>query len=89
MQVTHGEMQHLVVEAGVAPDKVFMIPIGIDLEHFPLAAERGETQFVIGSFVKDGVGMEDGLEPKVLKGPDVLVAVIERVRESLPDCRCC
>jgi len=85
VQVTHGEMQQLVVEAGVAPDKVFKIPIGIDLEHFPVAAERGEAQFVIGSFVKDGVGMNDGLEPKVLKGPDVLVAVLERVRESLPD----
>jgi glycosyltransferase involved in cell wall biosynthesis len=84
VQVTHGEMQQLVVEAGVAPDRVFKIPIGIDLEHFPLAAERDGTQFVIGSFVKDGVGMDDGLEPKVLKGPDVLVAVVERVRESLP-----
>lgn len=85
VQVTHGEMRQLVVEAGVSPDKVFEIPIGIDLGRFPLAAERDGARFVIGSFVKDGVGMDDGLEPKLLKGPDVLVAVVERVRESLPD----
>ena len=26
---------------------------------------------MVGSFQKDGVGMEDGLEPKTIKGPDV------------------
>jgi glycosyltransferase involved in cell wall biosynthesis len=85
VQVTHDEMRELVVEAGVAPEKVFKIPIGIDLEHFPLAPARDGSAFVIGSFVKDGVGMRDGLEPKLLKGPDVLVAVVERLRESIPE----
>jgi len=85
VQVTHDEMRELVVEAGVAPEKVFKIPIGIDLEHFPLAPARDGSAFVIGSFVKDGVGMHDGLEPKLLKGPDVLVAVVERLRESIPE----
>jgi len=85
VQVTHDEMRELVVEAGVAPEKVFKIPIGIDLEHFPLAPARDGSAFVIGSFVKDGVGMRAGLEPKLLKGPDVLVAVVERLRESIPE----
>jgi glycosyltransferase involved in cell wall biosynthesis len=84
VQVTHAEMEELVVGAGVAPEKVFRIPIGIDLEHFPLAPEREGSQFVVGSFVKDGVGMEDGMEPKLLKGPDTLVAVVERVRRTIP-----
>ena len=85
VQVTHGEMQELVVAAGVPPEKVFTIPIGIDLEHFPPAAERAGGGFVVGSFVKDGVGMDDGLEPKLLKGPDVFVAVVERLRASIPE----
>jgi glycosyltransferase involved in cell wall biosynthesis len=85
VQVTHGEMQELVVAAGVPPEKVFTIPIGIDLEHFPPAAERAGSGFVVGSFVKDGVGMDDGLEPKLLKGPDVFVAVVERLRGSIPE----
>jgi glycosyltransferase involved in cell wall biosynthesis len=77
-------MEELVVGAGVAAEKVFRIPIGIDLEHFPLAPEREGSQFVVGSFVKDGVGMEEGMEPKLLKGPDTLVAVVERLRRTIP-----
>ena len=85
VQVTHGEMHELVVGAGVPVERVFKIPIGIDLEHFPLGEPRETERFVIGSFVKDGVGMAEGLEPKLLKGPDTFLAVIARVRERLPD----
>jgi glycosyltransferase involved in cell wall biosynthesis len=83
VQVTHEEMRGLVVDAGVAEERVFKIPIGVDLEHFRFAPERSASSFVIGSFVKDGVGMADGLEPKLLKGPDVFVAVVARLRESI------
>jgi glycosyltransferase involved in cell wall biosynthesis len=91
IQVTHSEMHDLVLSAGVDPDRVFRIPIGIDLENFPLVDDlsRGRARealsipssaFVVGSFQKDGVGWGDGLEPKLVKGPDVLIAVLERVR---------
>ena len=87
VQVTHAEMHELVLAAGVAAEKVFRIPIGIDLERFPLGDRRQaraalgvpDSAFVIGSFQKDGVGWGEGLEPKAVKGPDVLVAVLERV----------
>jgi glycosyltransferase involved in cell wall biosynthesis len=96
VQVTHGEMHELVLSAGVEPERVFRIPIGIDLERFPLGDEsaRGAARerfdiptsaFVVGSFVKDGVGLGEGNEPKLVKGPDVLVATLERVRESIPE----
>lgn len=85
VQVTHDEMGELVVSAGVSDERVFKIPIGVDLEHFRLGPERGASSFVIGSFVKDGVGMAEGLEPKLLKGPDVLVAVVARLRERIRD----
>jgi glycosyltransferase involved in cell wall biosynthesis len=84
-QVTHAEMHELVVGAGVPAERVFRIPIGIDLEHFPLAPESERSGFVIGSFLKDGVGMAEGLEPKLLKGPDTFVAVVTRLHESIPD----
>jgi glycosyltransferase involved in cell wall biosynthesis len=84
VQVTHGEMEELVVDAGVPPERVFKIPIGIDLEHFPYAPRAQTGKFVVGSFVKDGVGMDEGLEPKLLKGPDTFVAVVERLRDSIP-----
>lgn len=96
VQVTHGEMHELVVDAGVDPAKVFRIPIGVDLERFPLADEHARADarvalgipaaaFVVGSFVKDGIGMADGAEPKLVKGPDVLVAALERAHGSMPE----
>src|SRR4051794_32282152 len=84
VQVTHREMHELVVAAGIPAERVFTIPIGIDLEHFPLAAETTRSAFVVGSFLKDGVGMQDGFEPKLLKGPDTFVAVVARLRETIP-----
>jgi len=85
VQVTHAEMHELVVGAGVPAERVFRIPIGVDLEHFTLAPERARSEFVIGSFLKDGVGMGEGLEPKLLKGPDTFVAVVARLYESIPN----
>ncbi len=96
IQVTHREMYDLVLAAGVDPAKVHRIPIGIDLEHFARvdAHLRGEARtaldvpadaFVVGSFQKDGVGWGEGLEPKLIKGPDVLVAALERVQAEIPE----
>lgn len=96
VQVTHAEMHDLVLSAGVPAERVFRIPLGIDLEHFPLggAEARAEARealglpssaLVVGSFQKDGVGWGEGLEPKLIKGPDVFVAVLERMRARLPE----
>ncbi len=96
VQVTHAEMHELVLAAGVAEDRVFRIPIGIDIDRFPVADEelRDEARrllglddagFVVGSFQKDGVGWGDGLVAKPVKGPDVLVSALARVRERVPD----
>jgi len=96
VQVTHAEMEELVVGHGIPQEHVFRIPIGIDVEHFPLggAGERAASRaalgvpagaFVVGSFQKDGVGWGDGLEPKLVKGPDVLVAALARLRDTVPE----
>lgn len=96
IQVTHDEMHDLVVSAGVDPERIFRIPIGIDVENFPLvtAALRDSARaalrlppdaFVAGSFQKDGVGWGEGLEPKLVKGPDVLVAALEQIRGAVPE----
>ena len=96
VQVTNRAMEELVLETGLAPEKVHRIPIGIDVEAFRLrpgesraAARRAldlpDSAFVVGSFQKDGVGWGDGLEPKLIKGPDVFLAVAERLREQVPE----
>jgi glycosyltransferase involved in cell wall biosynthesis len=98
IQVTHAEMRDLVLEAGVEPASVHLIRIGIDLENFPVvtAASRSaararfalpEDAFVVGSFQKDGVGWGEGLEPKLIKGPDVLVSALRRVQTAIPELR--
>ncbi len=95
VQVTNRPMEELVCETGIAPEKVHRIPIGIDVDAFPLrTAERTaqarrafklpESSFVVGCFQKDGVGWGEGLEPKLIKGPDVLVATAARLRERIP-----
>ncbi|MDW8339061.1 MAG: glycosyltransferase [Thermoleophilia bacterium] len=96
IQVTHQEMHELVLEAGVPEERVFRIPIGIDLERFPLGGREEREQsrrrlglpqeaFVVGSFQKDGVGWAEGLEPKLVKGPDVLVRALGLLRAEVPE----
>jgi glycosyltransferase involved in cell wall biosynthesis len=96
IQVSHSEMEEIVLESGIASEKVHRIPIGVDTSYFrPSTAELRaevrrslglpESAFVVGSFQKDGVGWKDGLEPKLVKGPDVLAEALHRARDRVPD----
>jgi len=96
VQVTSRAMEGLVLDTGIAPEKVHRIPIGIDVDAFALRAASDvadarralglpETAFVVGSFQKDGVGWGEGLEPKLIKGPDVLLGVVEQLRPRVPE----
>jgi glycosyltransferase involved in cell wall biosynthesis len=96
VQVTHAEMHELVLDAGVDPASVFRVPIGIDLARFPQGDARRRadaraalglpgTAFVVGSFQKDGVGWGAGLEPKTIKGPDMLLSTLDQLRRSTPE----
>jgi glycosyltransferase involved in cell wall biosynthesis len=95
VQVSHAEMRDVVLSSGIDPAKVFLIPIGVEPALFrpqspeaSAAARRAlglpETAFVVGSFQKDGVGWDDGLEPKLIKGPDILVETLAAARERVP-----
>jgi glycosyltransferase involved in cell wall biosynthesis len=91
VQVSHGELEEIVLSSGIDPAKVFRIPIGIEPRwfggHVPDARRAlglPDDAFVVGSFQKDGVGWADGLEPKWIKGPDVLVDVLARLRSRVP-----
>jgi glycosyltransferase involved in cell wall biosynthesis len=96
VQVTNSAMEALLLETGIAPEKLHRIPIGIDVEAFPLrtaestARARREldlpsSAFVVGSFQKDGVGWGEGREPKLIKGPDVLLRTLEQVAARVPE----
>lgn len=95
VQVSHTAMFDYITQSGIQPDKVFVIPIGINLSyfHFQNTALREQIRnklgipqnaFVIGSFQKDGQGWEHGMDPKWVKGPDVFAAVTKRLKNSIP-----
>jgi glycosyltransferase involved in cell wall biosynthesis len=83
-------MEQRLIEWHVPETKIVRIPLGVDLKMFRLGTPRTcqelrrkfgipQDAFCIGSFHKDGVGFDKGLEPKLIKGPDVFVNVIERL----------
>jgi glycosyltransferase involved in cell wall biosynthesis len=80
---------------GIPRDKLVRIPIGVDLDLFPVVSpeERraararygiGQDRLVVGCFQKDGNGWGEGNEPKLLKGPDVFLDVIAEVAKVRP-----
>jgi len=90
VQVSHVEMEELVLGTGIEPGKVFRIPIGVDADAFrpgPRARRAGipASAFVVGSLVKDGIGWGEGREPKAIKGPDVLLRALELAAARIPE----
>ena len=90
-------MEARLLSWGVPREKVVRIPIGVDTELFaPPSAEQRDAarkrlgiapkQIAIGSFQKDGVGWGDGMEPKLIKGPDILVETAALLRRELSIC---
>ena len=86
-------MEQRLLEWGIPAGKVVRIPLGVDLERFrPVTADQrtaarkalgiGDDVICIGSFHKDGVGMQEGNEPKLIKGPDVFLQVIEELAKK-------
>jgi len=96
VQVSHRELEDLVLSSGIEPTKVFTIPIGVDLSLFSPSIREArsdarhrlglpENAFVIGSFQKDGVGWGEGDTPKLIKGPDVLAETAAKLRSEIPE----
>jgi glycosyltransferase involved in cell wall biosynthesis len=82
-----------VLECGVDPDRIDVIPNGVDTALFRppagaserLACRRAlhipDDAFVVGSFQRDE---DDAGQPKLVKGPDILVETVIRAREQMP-----
>lgn len=96
IQVTHTEMHEKILESGISPQKVFRIPIGIDISNFPkqtpalrLEARHRldipQSAFVVGSFQKDGNGWAEGFTPKLIKGPDIFLKVVGALKNRIPE----
>jgi len=96
IQVSHAHMRNLVLNTGIDPSKVFLIPIGINMDFFKRQTPQSRKSMrdkygipqhavVIGSFQKDGNGWGEGNTPKLIKGPDTFLKVVTILRESVPD----
>ena len=95
VHVTCETSRAIVRGLGVAEHKIALVPMGVDVSMFapPTPAERADVRrqlgipadaLVVGSFQKDGVGWGSGDEPKMLKGPDILIEVLRRVSARVP-----
>jgi glycosyltransferase involved in cell wall biosynthesis len=80
---------------GVPSAKIVVIPIGCETDRFvpptPQQRQAARERFgirageiAIGSFQKDGEGWGSGDSPKLIKGPDVFLAAVERLSKDLP-----
>lgn len=96
MQVSHSEMRDCLLATGIAPEKVHLIPIGINPSYFPVQTPESkrharthydipQAAVVVGSFQKDGVGWGEGREPKLIKGPDIFLRSVERLKRQVPE----
>ncbi|MFX0137359.1 MAG: glycosyltransferase [Candidatus Hodarchaeota archaeon] len=83
------------INLGVKSEKIVVIPLGVDLSLFkrvPLSEKQNMRnklnipldKIVIGSFQKDGVGWNEGLKPKLVKGPDILIEVLKQLVKHYP-----
>ncbi len=77
-------------ELGLPEEKITVIPLGVNLRVFGIPTPEqkqnirsklgiSKDKIAIGSFQKDGNGWGEGLEPKMIKGPDVFCDVIEKM----------
>ena len=87
------ETKRVLVTAGFKKEKIEVIPLGVDLSIFKKYNETSRIKFkkkynipldkiIIGSFQKDGVGWDEGLEPKLVKGPDIFCEVIKKLKDK-------
>jgi glycosyltransferase involved in cell wall biosynthesis len=94
--VTGAELiRQRLISWGIESSKVIKIPIGCDTNYFiPPASEQRkksrnefgirDNMLCIGSFQKDGVGWGNGMEPKLIKGPDVFVSAVKKLSREMP-----
>lgn len=91
-----GIIERRLLDWGVPREKLVLIPIGVDTKAFvlpsPLARGNARRNFgipedavVVGSFQKDGLGWGDGMEPKLIKGPDIFIDAMAALKaKGLP-----
>lgn len=80
---------------GLPSKKIITIPLGVDLNLFrPVSIHQKlkirealglpQKRLIIGSFQKDGIGWGQGLQPKLIKGPDIFLQTVTALKKYKP-----
>tara|TARA_Y100001970_G_scaffold270427_1_gene364296 strand:- start:818 stop:2011 length:1194 start_codon:yes stop_codon:yes gene_type:complete len=88
-------IKNRLISWGINEDKIVLIHTGVDTKIFsiPSLAKRNimrkklnlnDSEIVIGSFQKDGIGWGEGNLPKKIKGPDIFVKTVELISKEFP-----
>ncbi len=96
IQVSHSYMKEIILDSGIDPNKVLLIPIAINSDFFQLQSADSKKHarhrygipqeaMVVGSFQKDGNGWGQGNEPKLIKGPDIFLKAVGILKKSVPE----
>ena len=84
------------IDLGIRAEQIKIVPLGINLKTFyplPNPSQKATLKerlglpldkIIIGSFQKDGNGWEEGLEPKLIKGPDIFCDVVKKLSQKFP-----
>ena len=92
IRVTNDRIYEIFVKHGLQ-NKIKKIYLGVDNEIFNEVTNTEksilknklnipEDYIVIGSFQKDGIGWNEGLEPKLIKGPDIFIETIKLINKT-------
>ena len=96
LQVPTSIARDTLLGLGVPEDKLVYLPEGLDTSRFvpdESGAQRNRVRelldipqdtLVIGSFQKDGIGWNEGSNPKLIKGPDVFADAMEILNQRHP-----
>ena len=93
INVTNSKMLDYLVEKGIDRNRIEILPVGYDPNlfcHKPASARLLAKKKlglplgvpIVGSFQKDGEGWGEGNSPKLIKGPDILVEVLGKVKKN-------
>ena len=84
----------LLIKKGIDPSKLFKIPLLVNQDiYYPRNINEKnnikrklnikEDRHLIGSFQKDGIGWSEGMEPKLIKGPDIFIDTINILNKEI------
>ena len=67
----------------IAKESKFIEPLKSSIGEVIVGQEDLINKILIGSFHKDGNGWDDGLTPKLIKGPDIFIKTINEIKKKI------